>query len=188
MPRTLSPSLPCIFSPRRPDTVNGQVQLRHPLLRALFSFMNLTSGSRQPSITHMMRRAPIDADDSEESQPESEVDGSRPHSIAGGRTCDGGINCHHLKLYERDVQHLQQAHEQQMVAVSRLLRESQQQVQMLCDVLCTKKSPSDAGGVELAETVQAMLLAQEQVRMTEAAAAVDLEIREMDAVSIAETF
>ncbi|KAG9217550.1 hypothetical protein CCMSSC00406_0008477 [Pleurotus cornucopiae] len=163
MPRTLSPSLPRrIFSPRRPDTVDGQIQLRHPLLRALFSFMSLAQlrSTRQPSITHPTRRGSVDATDEEESRPESEVDGSRSHGIASRCICDGGANCQHLKLYERDVQYLQQVHEQQMAAVSRLLRESQQQVQMLCDVLHTKDAPSDAGNVELAETVQAMLLAK----------------------------
>ncbi|KAF9497959.1 hypothetical protein BDN71DRAFT_1429134 [Pleurotus eryngii] len=135
-----------------------------------------------------MRRASIDATESEESQ--LEVDGSRSHGIAGGHTCDGGANCQHLKLYERDMQYLQQVHKQQMVTVSQLLWESQQQVQMLCDVLHTKdlNSPYNAGDVELAETVQAMLLAQEQAQMTEVAAAVDLEIHEVNMVSIAETF
>ncbi|KAF4578382.1 hypothetical protein AB1N83_007468 [Pleurotus pulmonarius] len=92
-------------------------------------------------------------------------------SIAGG--CEGCSCCQqHRFEHECDVMHLQEMHSAQLEAVSRLLRESQQQVLMLCDIL----QPNEEW-VGMAKTVQSMLLSVEQVRMEVCAGEAGLEIR-----------
>ncbi|KAF7426609.1 hypothetical protein PC9H_008978 [Pleurotus ostreatus] len=99
-----------------------------------------------------------------------------PNSPAGSihesGSCEGCSCCQrHRFEHECDVMHLQEMHNAQLEAVSRLLRESQQQVQMLCDIL----RPNEEW-VGMASMVQTMLLSVEQARMDECAEEAGLEI------------
>ncbi|KAF9487599.1 hypothetical protein BDN71DRAFT_1436720 [Pleurotus eryngii] len=72
-------------------------------------------------------------------------------------------------------------HKQQLAAVSRLLHETQQQVQMLCDALRVKEA-SEKVYVELANAVQELLVDKVLGQMDDCAETAGLEIKEVDLV------